>query len=83
MTSMLLRLRIRFVYNIVGPLAHRIRARTNCFAVFNQYLLLDARGITPFLPYIIRGDLIRFLDNDNNTPLAPQDLVSLSKPPTN
>ncbi|KAF9786618.1 hypothetical protein BJ322DRAFT_1106748 [Thelephora terrestris] len=37
---------------------------TNQFVVFNPCLQLDPRGITPFLPYIIRGDLVSLLDND-------------------
>ena len=83
MTSTLLRLRTQFTYNIVGPLANCIHAPTDCFAVFNPYLKLDARGITPFIPSIIRGDLVRLLDNDNGTSPTPQDSVSLSKALTN
>ena len=83
MTSMLLRLRTQFAYSIVSPLARCIRAPTDCFAVFNTYLNLDARGITPFLPSIIRGDLVRLLVNDDDTSPTPQDSVSLSKALTN
>jgi hypothetical protein len=36
----------------------------NRFTVFNPCLQLDARGITPFLPYVIRGDLLSLLDVD-------------------
>ncbi|KAF9642202.1 hypothetical protein BDM02DRAFT_3133249 [Thelephora ganbajun] len=41
--------------------------------LFNPCIMLDARGITPFLPYIIRGDLIRLLDDDKNPLPTPQD----------
>ena len=47
------------------------------FAVFNPCLQLDARGITPFLPYVIRGDLLSLLDVDENAAFALEDVVSL------
>ena len=47
------------------------------FAVFNPCLQLDARGITPFLPYVIRGDLVSLLDVDENAAFALEDVVSL------
>ena len=56
---------------------------TDCFLVFNPCLQLDAGGITPFLPYIIRGDLNRLLCDDSNLPSTPPDLVGLPNPVTN
>ena len=49
----------------------------NRFAVFNPCLQLDARGITPFLPYVIRGDLHSLLDVDKSGAFALEDVVSL------
>jgi hypothetical protein len=37
---------------------------------------LDPRGITPFLPYVIRGDLVSLLDSDNGSTFISEDAVS-------
>jgi hypothetical protein len=43
---------------------------------FNSCLQLDPSGITPFLPYVIRGDLVSLLDNDDNSvPFASEGAV--------
>ena len=80
MTSSGLRLHTRSAYSTVSSSTHYICAPTNDFVVFNPCVKLDASGITPFLPYIIRGDLIRLLDNGNNGSSALRDVVSLFKP---
>jgi len=49
----------------------------NRFVVFNPCLQLDARGITPFLPYVIRGDLLSLLDVDESGASALENVVSL------
>ena len=80
-TSSGLSLHTRLAYGTVSSSAHCICAPANRLIVFNPCIKLDASGIAPFLPYIIRGDLIRLLDNDNNTPFTLQRVVSRFKLP--
>ena len=65
--------------DVVSSLALRWYPHSS-IVVFNPCLQLDASGIAPFLPYVIRGDLNRLLDNDINTPstlLVPVSLPEL------
>lgn len=50
---------------------------TEYFVVFNACLQLDPKGITPFLPYVIRGDLVGLLDINKDSPFTAEDVVSL------
>ena len=55
--------------------SHPPRPHTNYFVVFNPCLQLDPRGITPFLPYVIHGDLVSLLDDDDNVPFTSEGTV--------
>ena len=56
---------------------HRTGVPADFFVDFNPCVQIDARGITPFLPYIIRSDLIRLLGDSPSPP--PVCSVRVSK----
>jgi hypothetical protein len=63
---------LRHCWTINSPVCSQLMN----FVVFNPCLQLDAKGITPFLPYVIHGDLVGILNTGNKVTSKSEGVVS-------